>query len=46
MAVVDSVLWICRWRRSQNRTALPFRDIVALHTALLEGGGHECAEAE
>ena len=25
---------------------LQFRDIIALHTALLEGGGQECAEAE
>ena len=46
MVVEDSVLRICRWRRRQDRTALPFRDIVALHTALLEGGGQECAEAE
>ena len=31
---------------SQDRAAPQSRDIVALHTALLEGGGQECAGAE
>ena len=49
MAVVDSVLRICVWRREVEKTGPDtpaIQGIIALHTALLEGGGQECAEAE
>ena len=45
MAVVDSVLRISRWRR-QDLIPCNSGIIMALHTALLEGGGQECAGAE
>ena len=43
-AVVDSVLRICIVKAGLD--TLQSRDLIALHTALLEGGGQECAEAE
>ena len=48
-AVVDSVLQMCVWRGEVEKTGPgnpAIQGIVALHTALLEGGGQECAEAE
>ena len=46
MAVVDSVLRICRMEDRTGQPCNPGNTVVALHTALLEGGGQECAEAE
>ena len=49
MAVVDSVLRICVWRGEVEKTGPgnpAIQGIMALHTALLEGGGQECAGAE
>ena len=49
MAVVYSVLRICVWRREVEKTGPgnpAIQGIMALHTALLEGGDQECAEAE
>ena len=43
-AVVDSVLRICIVKTGLD--TLQSRDLIALRTALLEGGGQECAEAE
>ena len=49
MAVVDSVLRICVWRREVEKTGPDnpaIQGIMALHTALLEGGAQDCAGAE
>ena len=44
MAVVDSVLRI--WIVKTGLDTLQSRDLIALHTAPLEGGGQECAGAK
>ena len=49
MAVVDSVLRICVWRREVEKTGPgnpAIQGIMALRTTLLEGGGQGCAGAE
>ena len=46
MAVVDSVLRIASGRQDPTPCNSGIIILMALHTALLEGGGQECAGAE